>query len=175
MRFYVGVHSLMEGPLGLAIRTLTEARCKPPWVLGPAHPASHAYVVWTHDDATGYYWMDAHQSGARISMTDKPDRGIPHAHWELSHELIRAALRKAVELDGIAYDDLELASQLIPAADSLPFFKHAMVCTHVVQEVLEAAGGPAEALSRGLPDRFPEHMARSLANAEGAGWLTRAS
>ena len=182
---FIGVHSIMGGPLGIAIRTVTEARCSPPWVMGPSHPASHAYVVWAHHspvpradgsgyEPSGYYWLDAQPGGAKLSFTAKLDRGIPAAHWKLNPDKVDvlAAHRKAVELVGIPYDQLELIAQAIPFMDTLGFLKHAVICTHLAQECMDAAGGAAMQASV-LQDRFPERLARACQNAsEKANWLT---
>ena len=84
MRFYVGVHSITNDPPGMAIRAATEAFCKPPWVMGAAYPASHAFVAWLHPDGCGYR-LDAGPGGAKLSRWEGP-QGVQVAKsmfWEI--------------------------------------------------------------------------------------------
>ena len=164
MRFYVGVHSITNDPPGMAIRAATEAFCKPPWVMGAAYPASHAFVAWLHPDGCGYR-LDAGPGGAKLSRWEGP-QGVQVAKsmfWEIlpiNGMSPSVAWDRAVELVGSAYDFIEFAGQVIPGMQSVPGVKNAFICTNLVCATLEAAG--AKAFVAGLKDRFPERLGRAL-------------
>lgn len=164
MRFFVGIHSITNDPTGMAIRAATEAWCKPPWVMGAAHPASHAFVAWIHPDGLGYR-LDAAPGGARLLRWNGPQGAqvAKSAFWEvlpISGIAPSVGWDRAVELVGAPYDALEFLGQVIPGLQNMPGVKGAFICTNLVCSVLEAAG--AKAFVAGLKDRFPERLGRAL-------------
>ena len=181
-----GVHSSPTGLAGLAIRTVTEARCQSPWVLGPSHPATHAYVTWTHGDGI-HYRVDAQPHGARISVWPGPwefplPGTPPAAHWQFigPDEDVKRAISKAVSSVGAPYDFIEIAAQAIPGplgalVGTSEGVQGAVICTHLTADVICELGAPAKILVAGLLDRVPERLARRLEQVAtgGAGWLVR--
>jgi hypothetical protein len=164
-------------PLG-AIRLVTEARCKPPWVLGPAHACSHAYAAWTHTELLDNvvsgkkvfgYRVDGDSPVATISDLVRPM--VPTVVWRVSpqHADVWAMRARALELVGTLYDLGELARQLVPGMELAEGVRHAMICTAVVRAIAFAGGGAAREFAGKLPTLFPEDMAQMLAASD--GWV----
>lgn len=191
MEFFIATHSVQDGLSGKAIRLVTEARCTPPWVLGPALPCTHAFVYWTHTEhstagalissavpvaaaATFGYRLDG--KPPRAKLMDLAPFVVPMAAWRLDPTRvdIKAARERAIELDGTIYDSPELGLQLLPGFEMLDVLKDAMICTGIARAVLFAAGGPARALASSMRTLFPEALAQRLNDAVRDGWLHRA-
>lgn len=191
LALFFGVQSVPTGLGGVAIRTVTEARCTPPWVLGAKHPATHAYVAWTHGDGT-HYRVEAlggvgPEAGVKVALWPgvwaKPVPGAPvAAHWQFVglDADARWAVAKALSLVGRAYDPLELVAQALPgplgAVLANAEFARGLICTHVATEVMGELGAPARALVAGLPNRIPENLAQAMEMVDGRGegrWLVR--
>lgn len=168
MEMTIGVHSIPKGLGGLAIRTITEAYVKPPRVIAPEYPATHAYVAWQHGDDV-WYRLDGEGEGASVSLWNGPARpSYPSAHWSLSADILdlKQAHRRVLELVGASYDVIEFCMQVLPdnvrelsrVEKLFPALKAAHICTGVCMEVLRAAGGPAAAFVTSMSDMLPERL-----------------
>lgn len=168
IRMYLNVHCANETPEGLLIRTATEAFCSPPWVLGPKHAATHAYISWTHADGSylgSYYRVDG--DVPQCTVGSARDGSLPHRAWRLEGPLaaVEEARRAALALVGAPYDWGEIAAQLIPLP-RLPvqfdLFKRAFICTRVAVNVadiiLTAMRGPRGKID--VPNLYPESLAQ---------------
>jgi len=180
MEFFIATQSAPGSIEGKAIRLFTEARCTPPWVLGPAHPCTHAFVLWTHQETDQLYGYRLDGESPHARMDDLHPPVHPTAYWRLDGNRVdlRAARARALDLDGAVYDGLELVLQALPGLEMVDVVKRAMICTGVVRAVLFAAGGPARELASGLKSLFPEYLARALAQRAGGdvgsgAWLSR--
>lgn len=179
MKFYVGVHSSPDGPAGLAIRAATELYCKPPWILGPANPATHAFLLWEHADWV-VYRLDGQPGGAALSVYPAGWQfTIPTALWRLTGDVDqKSMLDKVVHLVGQEYGYFEVLAQGLPlpiGLKAIDFVKQSSLCTRVVQLAMEAAGGAAAHAATSLPDLFPERFGRMCQSATEAneGWISR--
>lgn len=179
MRFYVGVHSSPDGPAGLAIRTATELYCKPPWLLGPANPATHAFLMWEHADWV-VYRLDGQPGGAALMVYPSGWKfTVPTAVWRLTDDIDRTGmLNSIVNLVGQEYGYFEVMAQGLPlpiGLKSIDFVKHSSLCTRIVQLAMESAGGAVAHAAKSLPDLFPERFGRMCQTATEAneGWVSR--
>lgn len=115
-RLFLGVEHARGNPFREAIIGVTKTLLKPPWVIGPTHPAIHAFVAWLHADGTGYR-LDAQVPRSVLSFWGGPGEPAtcPTALWELcsaSGEVGEAAFLAAVsKLVGVPYDLSEIAAQ----------------------------------------------------------------
>lgn len=179
MRLYVGVHSSPAGLFGAGIQLATEAYCRPPWLLGAAHPATHAFVAWSHDDGT-WYRVDGRMPHAGTSVRLAGGLPFPVEHealWELTGVNVGAAVAHAIDLCSTPYDLAQIVAQALP--DPLHLFHgddaltHAHICTELAREVMRAAGGEAAKVAAALHDLYPETMGQLLQRATLDGWCVR--
>lgn len=176
MHVYVGVHHDPSPPAGPPIILATQAALNGGWVIGPSHPATHAYLVVEHAD--GMRWrIDGQPGGAQWT----PAGGLvwgghPAAVWRVMlppPALVRICERSR-ELDGTDYDWGEILGQgitamvkVLPLGSRLAglgrarWARGAAICTRVVQESLRPV------LTLDLPDLFPERLGQVLRGLEG--------
>lgn len=173
MRIFVGVHVSTGLPEGPAIQIATQVFRQPPWVL-KAGPATHAFLA-------------IHQDGLRLRLDGHPPRSslswdwhksdASEARWELQDgngvNLARV-LEVAKAETGVPYDLAEALAQALPLPGAMKraAYLPGHICTRVVTSCLTAAGADPAALVAGLPDLFPETLARAL-SAHQAKWLVR--
>ena len=185
IHFYVAIQSAPSGLGGMAIRTATEAFCKPPWVMGPSHPATHAFLMWEHPDGV-VYRLDGKPPRSELSMYPVGwTFEYPTAVWRLQNadealtaEHRRAMLSRAVALVGIDYSFLEAIVQsmpLPPGFKTMDPLKNCALCTRVVLEAMEAGSDRVKAAVKAMPDLFPEHLGRILQTAvdKQEAWIQR--
>jgi hypothetical protein len=203
LRIGVGVDSNPDTGAGIIIRTATESCCTPPWVLGPAHPATHAFVWWGHSDEV-FYRLDGMPPHAVPSAWHGPDNShrADECCWEFSasDEVATNAWTRALQLAGVPYNDLELLAQpfagkaaqikddlkqhgILPGDvwdhlfavidDHVFHLRTSMICTSIACEVIKAIGDVGVSFVDNLEDRFPERFAQHLSGAEHQGWLAR--
>lgn len=178
MELYVGVHHVSTDATGLAIVLATQAALNGPWVIGPKHPATHAFVVLKHDDSM-MWRLDGKPSTAEWTPYMGP-RG-PQRLWRILADpasIQRGAVR-ARSLTHEKYDWAEIADQgAVAVSKFLPFgqrlrflgradvFHDAMICTQVARNVLMSVSGFQTIFD--MPDLFPERLGQVLKDAEGS-------
>ena len=162
MRFFFGVHSIPTGLVGAGIRATTEAHVQPPWILGPAHAATHAFVAWGHGSERITYRLDGMQPRSKLSIWTQPE--VPTALWELLKGQEKA-WRKAVSLVGKPYDEVEALAQLFPFIGRMELWDGGSICTGFCMEVLRAVGERGEQIVNGLPNRLPEAFGHAMDKA----------
>lgn len=178
MELFVGVHHVARDATGLAIVLATQAALQGQWVIAPAAPATHAFVVLRHAD--GMMWrLDGKPS--RAEWTPYAGPWGPQRLWRILTDdagAMRAAV-KARTLTNEKYDWVEIGAQAAVAFTKfLPFshkmrhlgrvdvFHDAMICTQVARNVLLAVEDYR--VVRQMPDLFPERLGQVLREAEGA-------
>lgn len=183
----IGVHSRTADVTGNMIRLFTEICCTPPWVLGPAHPATHVYTWASIGDV--HLRVDAEPPRAVIERWIGPSGPWnATAHWRLSadHVDVEAGFNQMLRCAGMPYDKLELPAQPLIATlkalgksrSSIPSVltdgvDGALICTTMASRILTACGGPAQEWVRSLPDMFPETLAQHASKPDVGQWLVR--
>lgn len=188
INFYVAVQSAPSGLGGMAIRTATEAFCKPPWVMGAAHPATHAFLMWDHPDGV-VYRLDGKPPRSELSVYPNGwSFTWPTAVWRLVNAEMdssgltaadrSAMLARTAALVGIDYSFLEVVVQsmlLPPGFKTLDPLKNCALCTRVVLEMMEGGSDRVRGVAKSMPDLFPERLGRILQTAtdKHEAWLQR--
>jgi len=187
MRLFIGVHhNPPDGPGPVGILLGTQALFNN-YVMGPKHPATHAYVVielegfhWVLDGKPSRAeWTPVVREGRSISSgAFKNERPAQQALWEVVGNGTRIdiyrAITRALSLTRAAYDWSEIAAASVAAFSVLPglhklrmfgrkdAFDDAFICTHVCTHVLEAVSAEAVRMVQGMRTRFPEELAQRL-------------
>lgn len=169
-RVFFGIHSAPSGLVGMGIRTATELNATPPWILGPAHPATHAFLAWGSLSEGPVYRLDGDMPRARLSLWTPPE--IPTALWEML-EGQEGTWRRAVTLVGVPYDHVEALAQLLPGAGKFGFWEGGTICTGVALEALREGGRFGRELVTSLPNRLPEVFGQALQAWTGRGFFER--
>jgi len=173
-RLYIGVHNV---PGSGIIELATQAACPGGWVLGPRYPATHAFVVvedqwrWRLDGAVPasewrpYNGPAAQERLFRIIGSDASiEAGVARA---------RSMVRIPYGWDEVAASAGAAAMGLIPWRARLPWLgktdplKESMICTRIAMEVLREVSPRHREMVDGLPNLFPETLAKALSSAHG--------